>query len=98
MDEREDEMKIKERIEGILIEVYKWARQDSEPPSCCISKATTDILKASELDEKKIKEIITWGGLLPYAKWGNQYIKISEEDKNTIAHAIAKGDVWKEER
>ena len=57
---------------------------------------TTDIFKATELDEGKIKEIITWGGLLPYAKWGNQCIKISEEDKNTIAHTIATEDVYKE--
>lgn len=53
-------MSIELKVRKELIKVYKWARQDSEPPSCCIDQAFSQILALlpATLTKEEIKKLM----------------------------------------
>ncbi len=96
-------MNLKEQIEEILKPLINADAEEGECIMCGfpfdkkirkkeVEQVTTDILKAVELDEEKIKQRII--------KWAKEQeaIRPGYNDLDELAKAIAQGDVWKEER
>ena len=42
----------------ILTKVYKWARQNSEPPACCINQAEKEIIALMSPSVEWVEEVI----------------------------------------
>ena len=103
---RSKEMNLKEQIEGIQIKYFGQRRRDgyggNNIPTITqeillnkeqIDQATTDILKAVELDEEKILNILTKHAELTEEKEIRFKLTCHLYD---LAKAIAQGDVYKD--
>ena len=104
-------MNLKEQIEEILKPLINADAEEGECIMCGfpfdkkirkkeVEQVTTDILKAVELDEEKIKQrIIKWvKEQEAIDKFGEITLRPEYNDLDELAKAIAQGDVWKEER
>ena len=91
---KEDEMNLKERIGKMLNKhCYRVCRVKPHSVTRVLTKdAIADILKATELDAGKIRNIIT--------DWYENDKGSCGEDLNRmeLAKVIAQGDIYKEER